>query len=115
MKKLLRMPAATSSKQLVLGLQIPSVRRWNIFLHDGSRMILAASVALLVSLAVGMPLLLLLLPFATAFYTVGVLRVARERRKATWLMAPSSPSSGRTLNVWRRPRLSKVSQKTLDL
>ena len=116
MKRLIRLPGhSPQSRQLVLRFDLSPVRRWNIFLYDGSRMILAATVALLIGLVVDRPLLIILLPIATSLYTYGVLRVARERRKGVPVPSLFGVSMRSGLDVWRRPRLPKYSQKSLDL
>lgn len=102
-------------RQLVLGFDLSPVRRWNIFLYDGSRMILAATIAVLIGLVVDRPLLAILLPIATSLYTYGILRVAKERRRGAAVQRFFGVSLRRGLDVWRRPRLPKYSQKSLDL
>ena len=99
-------------KQLSLGVNPVSSRRWNIFLFDGSRMILAGTIALLIGLCVDKVLLLILLPIATSLYTYGVLQVANERRRGSGLQ-PWLAASPIRLDVWRRPRLPKIDQRSL--
>ena len=50
----------------MLGIEASPARGWNIFLYGGSRMILAATVAMLLGLAVDRLLLVILLPIATS-------------------------------------------------
>lgn len=103
-----------NSLQLDLFTAEGRIRLSAVIRSNGGRFLVAGSVAILCSLLIHIHLTAVLIPCSAMLYTLGIMAIRKQKRRGV-----ASPllkiSLAQGLDVWRRPRLEKYNQKTLDL
>ena len=105
----------TKYKQLGLfsGSAREAVRR--LIQLNGSRLLIASSVALICGLFIHPHLAVALAPICTALYAAGIVQAKRHETRGDVVVPLYGLLLGQGLEVRRRPRPVKHTQKTLDL